>query len=87
MNYSEHIESSCPFHCFSNQFSQKVAEQYLSYFDFSSLVLVDAMRKFFSHFTLIGETQERERVLFHLTNRYISCNPSVLDAYFMSEGV
>ena len=70
----------------SNQFSNKVAEEYLKYYDFSNLDLVEAMRKFFTHFALTGESQERERVLLHFTRQYISCNPTKLSTEFQSEG-
>lgn len=63
-----------------------MAEDYLSYFDFTSLNLVEAMRKFFNHFVLIGETQERERVLSHFTRRYLTCTPELLENHHISEG-
>ncbi|MED6247730.1 phosphatidylserine decarboxylase, partial [Ataeniobius toweri] len=58
-----------------NEFSQLVASEYLSYFDFSGLSLDRALRNFLKAFPLMGETQERERVLVHFSRRYCHCNP------------
>ncbi|XP_078319775.1 PH and SEC7 domain-containing protein 1-like isoform X1 [Crassostrea virginica] len=58
-----------------NDFSALVAEEYLKYFDFSEDTLDMALRKFLTHFSLIGETQERERVLDHFSRRFMECNP------------
>ena len=53
----------------NNEFSQVVAEEYLRYFDFSGGLYLDAaLRRFLQHFCLTGETQERERVLLHVSN-------------------
>lgn len=52
-----------------------MAEEYLKYFDFEDDTLDMALRKFLSQFSLIGETQERERVLDHFSRRYMECNP------------
>lgn len=35
-------------------------------------------RTFLRQFALMGETQERERVLSHFSKRYLDCNPRVL---------
>lgn len=35
-------------------------------------------RTFLGQFALMGETQERERVLAHFSKRYLSCNPRVI---------
>ncbi|KAM4733084.1 PH and SEC7 domain-containing protein 2 [Anableps anableps] len=59
----------------NNKFSQLVASEYLSYFDFSGLSLDRALRNFLKAFPLMGETQERERVLVHFSRRYCHCNP------------
>ncbi|XP_015226548.1 PREDICTED: PH and SEC7 domain-containing protein 2 isoform X2 [Cyprinodon variegatus] len=59
----------------NNDFSQLVASEYLSYFDFSGLSLDRALRNFLKAFPLMGETQERERVLVHFSRRYCHCNP------------
>jgi PH/SEC7 domain-containing protein len=58
----------------NNEFSRVVAEEYLKYFDFSGDTLDLALRKFLSRFCLIGETQERERVLVHFSKRFLDCN-------------
>ncbi|XP_056017644.1 PH and SEC7 domain-containing protein-like isoform X3 [Ostrea edulis] len=57
-----------------NEFSSLVAEEYLKYFNFYGDTLDKALRRFLSHFSLIGETQERERVLDHFSRRFIECN-------------
>uniref|UniRef100_A0A8C2WIG9 Pleckstrin and Sec7 domain containing n=1 Tax=Cyclopterus lumpus TaxID=8103 RepID=A0A8C2WIG9_CYCLU len=59
----------------NNDFSQMVAEEYLSNFSFSGLTIDQALRTFLSQFALMGETQERERVLAQFSRRYRQCNP------------
>ncbi|XP_068181473.1 PH and SEC7 domain-containing protein 2 [Antennarius striatus] len=59
----------------NNDFSQLVASEYLSFFDFSGLSLDRALRNFLKAFPLMGETQERERVLVHFSRRFCQCNP------------
>ncbi|XP_060106847.1 PH and SEC7 domain-containing protein 4-like [Heteronotia binoei] len=59
----------------NNEFSQMVAEAYLSFFQFTGLTLDQALRSFLKAFVLTGETQERERILRHFSQRYHSCNP------------
>ncbi|XP_036917618.1 PH and SEC7 domain-containing protein 2 [Sturnira hondurensis] len=59
----------------NNEFSRLVAGEYLSFFDFSGLTLDRALRTFLKAFPLMGETQERERVLTHFSRRYHQCNP------------
>ncbi|XP_005995165.1 PH and SEC7 domain-containing protein 2 [Latimeria chalumnae] len=59
----------------NNDFSKLVAEEYLSFFDFSGLTLDRALRTFLKAFPLMGETQERERVLVHFSKRFCQCNP------------
>ncbi|XP_027712304.1 PH and SEC7 domain-containing protein 2 [Vombatus ursinus] len=58
----------------NNEFSRLVAEEYLSFFDFAGLSLDRALRTFLKAFPLMGETQERERVLTHFSRRYRQCN-------------
>ncbi|KAK2852439.1 hypothetical protein Q7C36_007640 [Tachysurus vachellii] len=62
----------------NNDFSKMVAEEYLSYFNFSGMSVDQALRVFLREFALIGETQERERVLCHFSRRYLKCNPSTI---------
>ncbi|KAM7381166.1 hypothetical protein PAMA_012146 [Pampus argenteus] len=62
----------------NNDFSRKVAEEYLSFFNFTGLALDQALRTFLKQFALMGETQERERVLSHFSRRYLDCNPKVM---------
>ncbi|XP_015667634.1 PH and SEC7 domain-containing protein 2 [Protobothrops mucrosquamatus] len=59
----------------NNEFSKMVAEEYLRFFDFTGLTLDKALRAFLKAFPLMGETQERERVLVHFSHRYCHCNP------------
>uniref|UniRef100_A0A8C6K890 Pleckstrin and Sec7 domain containing 2 n=1 Tax=Nothobranchius furzeri TaxID=105023 RepID=A0A8C6K890_NOTFU len=59
----------------NNDFSQLVASEYLNFFDLSGLSLDRALRNFLKAFPLMGETQERERVLVHFSRRYCQCNP------------
>ncbi|XP_078259974.1 PH and SEC7 domain-containing protein 1 isoform X1 [Rhinoraja longicauda] len=58
----------------NNDFSKLVAEEYLTFFDFTGLTLDQSLRFFLKAFALMGETQERERVLIHFSNRYYQCN-------------
>ncbi|XP_055009391.1 PH and SEC7 domain-containing protein 4 [Boleophthalmus pectinirostris] len=57
-----------------NSFSHAVGEEYLKYFDFSGQTMDQALRSFLSVVVLIGESQERERVLQHFSCRYHECN-------------
>ncbi|XP_077465855.1 PH and SEC7 domain-containing protein 2-like [Stigmatopora argus] len=58
----------------NNDFSQLVASEYLSFFDFSGFSLDRALRNFLKAFPLMGETQERERILVHFSKRFCHCN-------------
>ncbi|XP_056625105.1 PH and SEC7 domain-containing protein 2 isoform X1 [Triplophysa dalaica] len=62
----------------NNEFSQLVASEYLSFFDFTGMSLDRALRNFLMAFPLMGETQERERVLVHFSKRFCRCNPEEL---------
>ncbi|XP_055358651.1 PH and SEC7 domain-containing protein 1 isoform X2 [Betta splendens] len=62
----------------NNDFSHMVAEEYLTNFNFMGLTLDQALRTFLTQFALMGETQERERVLAHFSRRYRQCNPESL---------
>uniref|UniRef100_A0A8C4VFN6 SEC7 domain-containing protein n=1 Tax=Gopherus evgoodei TaxID=1825980 RepID=A0A8C4VFN6_9SAUR len=62
----------------NNEFSKLVADEYLKFFDFTGMTLDHSLRSFFKAFSLIGETQERERVLIHFSNRYYQCNPNTV---------
>ncbi|XP_032185050.1 PH and SEC7 domain-containing protein 3 isoform X1 [Mustela erminea] len=62
----------------NNEFSKLVAEEYLKFFDFTGMTLDQSLRYFFKAFSLVGETQERERVLIHFSNRYFYCNPNTI---------
>ncbi|XP_055972926.1 PH and SEC7 domain-containing protein 3 isoform X2 [Sorex fumeus] len=62
----------------NNEFSKLVAEEYLKFFDFTGMTLDQSLRYFFKAFSLVGETQERERVLIHFSNRFFYCNPDTI---------
>lgn len=64
----------------NNDFSRVVAEEYLKLNDFSGDRLDKAVNKFISRFHLVGETQERERVLEHFSRRYVECNPQLFES-------
>ncbi|KAJ8285618.1 hypothetical protein GJAV_G00028920 [Gymnothorax javanicus] len=57
------------------EFSHAVGEEYLKFFDFSGQNLNQGLRSFLKVVVLIGESQERERVLEHFSHRYHQCNP------------
>ncbi|XP_029300063.1 PH and SEC7 domain-containing protein 4 [Cottoperca gobio] len=65
-----------------NDFSRAVGEEYLKLFDFTGQTLDHALRSFLKVVVLIGETQERERVLQHFACRFQQCNP---DSFTSSE--
>ncbi|KAK5852034.1 hypothetical protein PBY51_023539 [Eleginops maclovinus] len=67
-----------------NDFSRAVGEEYLKLFDFTGQTLDHALRSFLKVVVLIGETQERERVLQHFACRFTQCNP---DTFTSSESV
>ncbi|KAG7247093.1 hypothetical protein CRUP_024915, partial [Coryphaenoides rupestris] len=58
-----------------NDFSRAVGAEFLSFFDFSGQTLDNALRGFLREVVLIGESQERERVLQHFSSRFHQCNP------------
>ncbi|XP_051907752.1 PH and SEC7 domain-containing protein 2 [Hippocampus zosterae] len=58
-----------------NSFSRAVGEEYLRFFDFTGQTLDQALRSFLKVVMLLGETQERERVLQHFADRFHHCNP------------
>ncbi|CAB1337933.1 unnamed protein product [Coregonus sp. 'balchen'] len=62
----------------NNDFSRMVAEEYLHFFNFKGLTVDQALRGFLRQFSLMGETQERERVLAHFSRRYLHCNPKLI---------
>nr|XP_057912708.1 PH and SEC7 domain-containing protein 2 isoform X2 [Doryrhamphus excisus] len=67
-----------------NAFSHAVGEEYLRFFDFTGQTLDQALRSFLKVVILLGETQERERVLQHFTSRFHQCNP---DSFSSPEAV
>ena len=79
---SDMLKGKHGFYCFivsclrhRNEFAQQVGEEFLAYFEFDGMTLVEAIRAFLQRITLAGETQERERVLVHFSRRYLQCNP------------
>ena len=66
------------------EFGRSVAKEYLKFFEFQGLSLEDCLRQFLTCFSLTGETQERERVIVHFSERYHECNPQ---AYRSSDEV
>lgn len=62
---------------FRNGFSAAVAEEYCALFNFTGIRLDMAIREFLSRFCLIGESQERARIVEHFANRYHQCNPTL----------
>ncbi|KAJ7987321.1 hypothetical protein DPEC_G00337510 [Dallia pectoralis] len=63
-----------------NDFSQAVGEEYLKFFDFTGQSLDQGLRSFLRVVVLIGETQERERVLQHFSCRFQQCNPDTFSS-------
>ncbi|NXH14224.1 PSD1 protein, partial [Bucco capensis] len=64
----------------NNEFSRMVAGEYLKFFVFTGMSLDQALRSFLKELALMGETQERERVLAHFSQRYYECNPSAVSS-------
>ncbi|NWS13269.1 PSD1 protein, partial [Pachyramphus minor] len=62
----------------NNEFSRMVAGEYLKFFVFTGMSLDQALRYFLKELALMGETQERERVLAHFSQRYYECNPNAI---------
>ncbi|NXA08046.1 PSD1 protein, partial [Sapayoa aenigma] len=62
----------------NNEFSRMVAGEYLKFFVFTGMSLDQALRCFLKELALMGETQERERVLAHFSQRYYECNPNAV---------
>ncbi|NWH35575.1 PSD1 protein, partial [Chloropsis hardwickii] len=62
----------------NNEFSRMVAGEYLKFFVFTGMSLDQALRSFLKELALMGETQERERVLAHFSQRYYECNPNAI---------
>ncbi|CAF4693128.1 unnamed protein product [Rotaria sp. Silwood1] len=66
--------------CKRNDFNQLVAEEYVKLFNFQGDTLDRALRKFVKQFTIIGEAQDRERVLHFFAARYLDCNPTTFSS-------
>lgn len=72
---------------FSSEFGQSVAKEYLKFFEFQGQSLDDSLRQFLSSFSLTGESQERERVMIHFSERYQECNPHAYESVDTVHGV
>ncbi|CAM4580615.1 unnamed protein product [Lepidochelys olivacea] len=64
----------------NNEFSKMVAGEYLKFFVFTGMSLDQALRSFLKELALMGETQERERVLAHFSQRYYQCNSNAVSS-------
>uniref|UniRef100_H3B9S1 Pleckstrin and Sec7 domain containing n=1 Tax=Latimeria chalumnae TaxID=7897 RepID=H3B9S1_LATCH len=64
----------------NNDFCKAVAKEYLRFFDFTGMRVDQALRAFLKRLALMGETQERERVLIHFSHRYHYCNPDMISS-------
>uniref|UniRef100_A0A8C5R7R9 Pleckstrin and Sec7 domain containing n=1 Tax=Leptobrachium leishanense TaxID=445787 RepID=A0A8C5R7R9_9ANUR len=64
----------------NNEFSKMVAEEYLKFFVFTGMSLDQALRMFLKELALMGETQERERILAHFSQRYHQCNSNSISS-------
>ena len=64
----------------NNEYCSTVAQEYCNFFDFNDMSLIEALRQFLSKFCLVGETQERERVLLHFSKRFFVCNPAAFSS-------
>ena len=63
-----------------------MVKEYLRFFEFEKQGLVDSLRQFLSCFSLTGESQERERIMVHFSDRYFECNPEVFPSVGELEG-
>uniref|UniRef100_A0A0N5ARG8 SEC7 domain-containing protein n=1 Tax=Syphacia muris TaxID=451379 RepID=A0A0N5ARG8_9BILA len=64
----------------NNEFGRMVSEEYCAAFNFSGIRLDAALRDFLSRFCLIGESQERTRIIEHFATRYFQCNPTLFSS-------
>ena len=51
-----------------------MADEYLKLFNFQSLTLDAALRKFLKQFQLVGDPHEKERVLMYFAKSYVDAN-------------
>ncbi len=56
-----------------SEYGQILAKEYLKFFEFENQPLDDSLRQFLACFSLTGESQERERVMVHFSERYHEC--------------
>ncbi|CAG0888768.1 unnamed protein product [Cyprideis torosa] len=62
--------------CQNNDQARMLGACYMGYFDLSGVRIDLALRQLLEHLPLIGESQERERILMDFSARYFECNPS-----------
>ena len=58
-----------------------VAREYLNFFEFADLDLVESLRQFLGAVSLQGETYDRERVMIHFSEKYFEQNPYSFPSY------
>ncbi len=56
-----------------------VADEYLKLFNFQGLTLDAALRKFLKQFQLVGDAQEKERVLMYFAKHYVDLNETAFN--------
>ena len=71
----------------SSPFAQLVTSEYLKFFKFSNISLINSLRLFLSHLPLTGESQAVERVMEHFSNRYHESNPDSFESSDMVYGI
>ena len=76
-----------PFSCSRSDHGKTVASEYLKFFEFQDQSLVESLRQFLTHFSLTGESQERERVMVHFSDRYHECNPTEYESVDTVHGI
>ncbi|CAK8684455.1 unnamed protein product [Clavelina lepadiformis] len=64
--------------CQTDEFGLLVAKKYMEMFNLSHVSLDDSLRLLLKRLALVGETQERERVLYQFTLHFSHCNPGFL---------
>ena len=64
-----------------------MAKEYLKFFEFQGQSLDDSLRQFLLCFSLTGESQERERVMVHFSERFHEANPQAYASVDAVHGV
>ena len=84
--YLQNVICFCAFHNCRSDFGKMVVKEYLSFFEFEKLSLLESLRQFLLCFSLTGESQERERIMIHFSDRYFECNPDAFTSVGELEG-